>query len=377
VDFFARHLLRADHNERVELIEMRGLLADNLPNALHEMQAVAGGTACKNFLYHCHLNPRIEEVLTPAQWVQAVDIAERRLGLEGQPRVVVEHQKGGRVHRHVVWSRIDPETMTARHDGLNYRAHERAAREIEAALDLAPVAGALVRERGTTRPERRGKDWEQFRAAESQIDPKTISAEVTALWHAADTGPAFATALAERGYILARGDKPGALCLIDRAGDDHGLTRRLSGVKAAAVRAKMAEVDRDSLPSVAEARALARKAGGSTMPVSYETDRGPARESLPGSQRPRREVPPGARRLDGAPVRVNGWGYEWRALADRATDYAATVLAHWLDEAPGPWRRLARDMVGLAALLHRQPDGANTWRDRLAGERHQIIAKRD
>jgi hypothetical protein len=243
--------------------------------------------------------------------------------------------------------------------------------------------------------------------SESGIDPQAMKAEVTALWHAADSGTAFAAALAEHGYILARGDKPGVICLIDRAGDDHSLTRRLAGVKVAAVRAKMAGVDRDSLPSVAEARALARKeTGGGNAPV--QSFRRPARENHPGSQRPMREIPPGARRpaVEGgaivravgvAPARVSGWGYEWRVFADRAASYAATVLAHWLDDAPGPWRRLARDALGiattrdhgkaaalmadaagtLAAILDRSPDSREPWRERVAGRRGLFVAKND
>jgi hypothetical protein len=46
--------------------------------------------------------------------------------------------------------------------------------------------------------------------------------------------------------------------VIDQAGDAHSLARRLDGVKAKDVRAFMADIDRDGLPSVAEARATQR-----------------------------------------------------------------------------------------------------------------------
>jgi len=271
--FFASHLMRADHNERVEIRDMRGLLADNVPDAFREMQAVACGTRCKNFFYHADINTRDGELLSPEQWEQTVDALERELGLSGQPRFVVEHEKNGRTHQHVIWSRIDLSSMKAIPDSLNYAAHERVATELEKAFEHRATKRALTRERDTERPEPCPKDWEAFRAQESGIDPKAIKAELTELWNHADSGRAFAAAIEVQGYILTRGDRRD-FCVIDRAGDEHSLARCLSGVKAAGVRARMGDIDRDALPSVAEGRALARQhwedatsGGGDTAPI--------------------------------------------------------------------------------------------------------------
>lgn len=257
--FFARHLMRADENERVTVADMRGFAyAEDVPSAFRELADFASGTRCRNFFYHTNLNARADEHLTPEQWAQVVDSLERGLHLEGQPRFIVEHEKEGRVHRHVVWGRIDPDTMTAISDSHNYRTHELIASELETAFGHQATERALTRDKATTeRPEPNMKDWEQFRAAESKIDPKAIKAELTELWRHSDTGPAFAAALAERGYILARGDRRD-FCIVDPAGDEHSLARRISGVKAAEIRSRMVDVDREALPSVAEARALAR-----------------------------------------------------------------------------------------------------------------------
>ena len=255
--FFASHLMRADHNERVEVRDIRGLLADNVPSALREMQTMACGTLCKNWFYHADINTREDEHLTPAQWVEAADALERELKLTGQPRFIVEHEKNGRTHQHIVWSRIDLESMTAISDSHNYLRHETVARALEKAFEHLPTPGALSREYGTERPERCPKDTEALRAQDSRIDPKAVTAELTALWKSADSGQAFAAALAEQGYVLTRGDRRD-FCVIDQAGDDHSLARRLTGVKAAEVRARMGDIDRDALPSVAEGRQLAR-----------------------------------------------------------------------------------------------------------------------
>jgi hypothetical protein len=88
VGFFARHLTRTD-NERVAVIEIRGLAAQTVRAALHEMAAIAGGSNAVNGIYHAHINPNAP--LTPEQWEQSTDILERHLGLTGQPRCVVTH----------------------------------------------------------------------------------------------------------------------------------------------------------------------------------------------------------------------------------------------------------------------------------------------
>ena len=83
------------------------------------------GTKCTNYFYQANINPREDEHLTPAQWREAVDTLEKNLGLTGQPRFVVEHEKEGRTHRHIVWSRIDRRAHGGDF-GLAHRRHPRA-----------------------------------------------------------------------------------------------------------------------------------------------------------------------------------------------------------------------------------------------------------
>ena len=111
--WWAQHLQNGEKNERVQVVEFAGLTAATVPAAFREMEGVAAGTKCRNYFYQANINPREDEKLTPAQWREAIDTLEKNLGLTGQPRFVIEHEKKGRVHRHVVWSRIDPERMVA------------------------------------------------------------------------------------------------------------------------------------------------------------------------------------------------------------------------------------------------------------------------
>jgi hypothetical protein len=289
--WWAGHLMRADTNERVEVVEISGLGAENIRDGFSEMQAIASGTHCTNYAYIVSLNPRENEHLTREQWLWAVDRTADELGLAGQPRMIVQHDKEGRQHWHVVWSRIDADSMTAISDGLTYPKHERAARAIEQELELEPVPSVLVKDRDTPRPERRPRDYEGFRAQQSAIDPQDVAAELKTLWQEADSGQAFKAAIEDAGYILAKGERRDFV-IIDRAGDDHSLGKRLTGTKAADVRARMTDIDRDSLPSVDEARTLATanaEGGEATgdaplQPEEKQAAPGPGRSPLDAQQ---------------------------------------------------------------------------------------------
>lgn len=107
----ARHLLRMDENEHVTLREVRGFVAEDVHGALAEAEAIAKGTKCKQHLFSLSLNPPRDGQALPEDLIAAADEAEKRLGLAGCHRIIVEHEKNGRRHAHAVWSRIDPSTL--------------------------------------------------------------------------------------------------------------------------------------------------------------------------------------------------------------------------------------------------------------------------
>jgi hypothetical protein len=108
----ALHLMKAE-NERVEIHELRGFMSSDLLGAFNEMHAISRATRCQQFMYSLSLNPPKGESVSVADFMRAIDQAEVRLGLVGQPRAVVFHEKNGRRHCHVVWSRIDINRMKA------------------------------------------------------------------------------------------------------------------------------------------------------------------------------------------------------------------------------------------------------------------------
>jgi hypothetical protein len=258
--WWGRHLENAETNERVEVMEISGLGATDIADAFAEMRALAeaSGSKVKNFFYQYNINPRADEQLTEAQWQQAHATLHKNLGFpEDQPFFRVRHIKDGRVHEHGVIFRVDLERGVAVSDSLTARIHERTARELEITFDLERGKSILTPDRDFERPERRPKNHESFRAGETGIDPDTVKADARQAWERADSGTAFRVALEASGdYVLARGDRRDFV-IIDRAGDDHSLARRV-GEKAAAVRERMADLDPASVPNVEQAREMQR-----------------------------------------------------------------------------------------------------------------------
>lgn len=247
------HLQRLDTNEHLELVQVRGTVAQDLRGALTELAAVAAGTRCKRPLYHAALNIRIDEHLTREQWLHAVDALEGRLGLGGQPRALVMHLKNNRTHVHCVWSRIDATRMCAISDSHNYRAHEETARELERVFGHASVRGAFTGREDEPRPERTLRTWELQQAARAGIDLDVLKTRITALWQQADTGTAFVAALREAGFVLALGDRR-QFVIVDADGAVHSLARRIEGVRVIDLRVRLADLDANAVPTVAAAR---------------------------------------------------------------------------------------------------------------------------
>jgi len=249
----AAHLGNAEKNERVSLLSTRGTVATDLRGALIEMDAYALGTRCQKPLYHAAISPEPPHRLTGEQREAAVDALEEKLGLTGHARVVVLHEKLGREHIHVVWSRIDLSKMRSVSDSHNYRKHEEVARDLERRFGHDRVQGAHHERDGSDRPDRTPSRAELRQEERTGIKGKDVKREVTEAFRASDNAEAFKAALSDRGYLLAKGDRRDFV-IIDRAGGIHSLARRIDGIKAAGLREFMAALDRDRLLSIEEAR---------------------------------------------------------------------------------------------------------------------------
>lgn len=128
----AHHLLKVQENEHVDIHQISGFASENLHEALHEIYAVSQGTRCRQFLLSLSLNPPQTESVPVEYFEKALNDIEKELGLEGQPRVVIFHEKEGRRHAHCVWSRINIEEMKA----INLPYYKYKLRDISKQLYL-------------------------------------------------------------------------------------------------------------------------------------------------------------------------------------------------------------------------------------------------
>lgn len=243
----AAHLMRTDDNEHVRVHEMRGFVADDLRGAFKEAEAISRGTKCRQYLFSLSLSPPEQARVSVGDFEAAIDRIEGRLGLEGQPRAIVFHEKEGRRHAHCVWSRIDADTMTAR--PMSYFKNKLMEVSRGLYLDHGWQMPNGIATKGDRNPTNFTlAEWQQ--AKRQGMDPRWTKEAVQACWTQSDNCPAFERSLEARGFFLAKGDKRGFVVL-DYMGEVHSLPRVLD-IKTKEVRARLG--DGDGLKSVDETK---------------------------------------------------------------------------------------------------------------------------
>ena len=217
----AAHLLNDRDNDHVTVHELRGFASDTLEGAMAEAQAVAKGTRCVQPVFSLSLNPPKHAEMTVEGLIEAADRAEEALGLTDQPRAVVIHEKEGRRHAHVVWSRIDAQTMKA----INLPHYK---------FRLRGLSKELYLEHGWDLPDGHKKngwqnplnftlaEWQQAKRLE--MDPREIRQLFRSVWERSDNFAGLKNALEEHGYYLAKGDRRGVVA-INLQGEIFALAR--------------------------------------------------------------------------------------------------------------------------------------------------------
>lgn len=243
----AAHLLSRE-NENVEVHEVRGFAADDVHGAFQEAHAMSKGTRCKQFLFSLSFNPPPQERVETSTFDDAIARAEEKLGLTDQPRVVIFHEKEGRRHAHVVWSRIDTEEMKAVQLSFTHRKLQDLSRELYLEHGWRMPEGLADKSRSDPRNFTLD-EWQQ--AQRQGQDPRTIKTALQDAWAVSDNKAALVHALKERGFALARGDRRGYLA-VDHTGEAYALPK-WAGVKTKDVRARLGEAD--ALPTIDEAKA--------------------------------------------------------------------------------------------------------------------------
>lgn len=231
-----RYLMAMRDNDHVELHEVRGFVSDDIVEAFQEADAIAKGTRAQNHLFSLSLNPPPDEHVSVEEFEAAIGRVEGELGLDGQPRAIVFHEKDGRRHAHAVWSRIDGEEMKA----INLPFYKNT---------LTGISRDLYREHGWEMPkgfqDRELRDplsysraeWQQ--AKRTRQDPKAMKEAMREAWSGSDSRQSFEAAMRERGYILAQGDRRGFVA-VDWRGEVYSLSRG-TGVNTKELQARLGD----------------------------------------------------------------------------------------------------------------------------------------
>ncbi|WPZ34535.1 relaxase [Thalassobaculum sp. OXR-137] len=332
----AQHLLKQE-NERVEVHELRGFVANDLHGAFNEAYAISKATRCQQYLFSLSLNPPPDATVETQVFEQAIGKVEDRLGLTGQPRAIVFHEKHGddgnlRRDAHAIWSRIDTEEM-------------KAVQLSHSHLKLQDVARELYLEHGWTMP--RGlavtgerdprnftlEEWQQAKRAGE--DPREVKVAFQDAWAISDSKVAFTHALKERGYWLARGDRRGHVA-IDHNGEVYAVAK-WTGKKAKEVRERLG--DTDTLPSVDEAKAEIARAMQAKMEEFQRQVREREERERAEAERQRQELDEKQRRQLAEQAEAEKLRTEQEEL-ERQDRFRKGLLGLW-DKLRGEHRRIA------------------------------------
>jgi len=262
----ALHLLNDHDNDHVEVHAIDGFVSEDITGALQEMYAVSRATRCKQFMFSLSLSPPKDEIVTVENYDAAINEAAERLGLSGQPKVVLFHEKSGRRHCHVVFSRIDTANMTAINmsyfkDRLNELSHE-----------LFLMHGWEVPEGFKNRERSNPLNYDHTcygEAKRAKRDPKRVKALLLECWQACDNCKSFEAALAAKGFILCAGDRRGFL-VVDMDGKPYSLSRWLEE-KPKTLRRVLGEPEH--LPHFDEVQAMLAKERGEVFAEPHKVDK--------------------------------------------------------------------------------------------------------
>ncbi|MFQ5482462.1 MAG: relaxase/mobilization nuclease domain-containing protein [Nitrospinaceae bacterium] len=198
----ACHLFKTEENEHLEIHEVRGFMSDDLHDALNEIYAISQGTRCRQFMFSVSLNPPQTESVPVEYFEKAIADIEISLGLEGQPRAVVFHEKEGRRHAHCVWSRIDTQEMKA----INLPYYKLKLRDISKQLYFQygwKMPRGLLDSQNRNPTNFSLAEWQQ--AKRLREDPRVLKSLFQDCWAVSDSRKTFSRALRNTGFIWHEG----------------------------------------------------------------------------------------------------------------------------------------------------------------------------
>lgn len=230
----AVHLLNADDNEQVEIHAINGFMSNDVAGAFQEIRAAASATNCKQYMLSLSLSPPEEASVSDDDFEQAIRQSMKRLGLSGQPHVIIFHEKHARRHAHLVVSRIDAKSMKA--INLSFFKDKLCALSRELFLNHGWQVPQGHVDRKLSDP--LNYSLEEYQVAKrAKRDPQEVKATLKDSWAQSDSKASFEAALNEAGFQLCRGDRRGFVA-IDSDRKVYSLSRWLN-IKSTDLKARL------------------------------------------------------------------------------------------------------------------------------------------
>lgn len=289
----AAYLMRVGDGERATILD-RDIYGDDLHNDFLLFDAIGDAGRTDKTLYHAQICPEAKygREMTPEQWLRSAEMLAEDMGMAHHPRRVVLHDGGDKPHIHVVFQRADPETLKMWELWENFKKHEQASLRMSKEFGMEIVPGKHAkrdREKQPEFPRAETTQAEEQQAKRLGISTDELKAQITALRQQCDDAQAFKNALADAGYVLAKGDKRGFV-LVDGEGEVLSLSKFVTDIKNKEYKAFMAPIDREALPSVDEAKALQERRR-EEAPVKAEKSPQEASKFLPSEAPSKAEEP--------------------------------------------------------------------------------------
>ena len=216
----AGYLLSQGENEEITILDVDGRRnadASYLKDILHSMDINSELTKSRNSVYHAFINPNPTEkedrAMTAEEWQRSADILAKHLSLDQQRRVIVLHEKKGRIHAHVVFERFNHDKGVMVDYKNNYKAHDKARFQME-------------------------KEFDHKKTPQKNPNLNKHKKTLTEIWNTTKTGKEFIQKAQENGYKVSKGtDRP--FRIVDENGRSFDLARQIIGVKTKEIRQRI------------------------------------------------------------------------------------------------------------------------------------------